>query len=150
MVSSGTEATMSALRLARAATGRSRIVKFSGCYHGHSDGLLVGAGSGVATLGIPGSPGVPAAIAELTIQVPYNDLAALAQAFRRWGDDIAGVIVEPYAGNMGFIPLRGTTGCAERESRRAAGLRRGHHRISRGVRRRRPWQSGRTSPVWAR
>jgi glutamate-1-semialdehyde 2,1-aminomutase len=104
MVSSGTEATMSALRLARGATGRSRILKFEGCYHGHADGLLVGAGSGVATLGIPGSPGVPAAFAELTIQAPYNDLEAAAAAFERWGDDIAAVIVEPFAGNMGFIP----------------------------------------------
>jgi len=104
MVSSGTEATMSALRLARGATGRSRILKFEGCYHGHADGLLVGAGSGVATLGIPGSPGVPAAFAELTIQAPYNDLEAAAGAFERWGDDIAAVIVEPFAGNMGFIP----------------------------------------------
>jgi glutamate-1-semialdehyde 2,1-aminomutase len=104
MVSSGTEATMSALRLARGATGRSRVLKFEGCYHGHADGLLVGAGSGVATLGIPGSPGVPAAFAELTIQAPYNDLGAAAGAFERWGDDIAAVIVEPFAGNMGFVP----------------------------------------------
>jgi glutamate-1-semialdehyde 2,1-aminomutase len=104
MVSSGTEATMSALRLARGATGRDRILKFEGCYHGHADGLLVGAGSGVATLAIPGSPGVPAAYAELTVQVPYNDLGAVAKAFKRWGKDLAAVIVEPYAGNMGFIP----------------------------------------------
>jgi glutamate-1-semialdehyde 2,1-aminomutase len=104
MVSSGTEATMSALRLARGATGRDRILKFEGCYHGHADGLLVGAGSGVATLSIPGSPGVPAGYAELTIQVPYNDLGAVAKAFKRWGKDLAAVIVEPYAGNMGFIP----------------------------------------------
>jgi glutamate-1-semialdehyde 2,1-aminomutase len=104
MVSSGTEATMSALRLARGATGRDRILKFEGCYHGHADGLLVGAGSGVATLGIPGSPGVPRGYTELTIQAPYNDLDAVAGAFRRWGDDIAAVIVEPFAGNMGFVP----------------------------------------------
>jgi glutamate-1-semialdehyde 2,1-aminomutase len=103
MVSSGTEATMSALRLARAATGRSRILKFEGCYHGHSDALLVGAGSGVATLGIPGSPGVPAAFTELTIQAPYNDLAAVRAAFARWGEEIACIIVEPAAGNMGLI-----------------------------------------------
>ena len=103
MVSSGTEATMSALRLARAATGRSRILKFEGCYHGHADGLLVGAGSGVATLGIPGSPGVPAGFTELTIQAPYNDLAAASQAFERWGAEIACVIVEPLAGNMGLV-----------------------------------------------
>ncbi|MGH0029158.1 MAG: glutamate-1-semialdehyde 2,1-aminomutase [Myxococcota bacterium] len=104
MVSSGTEATMSALRLARGATGRSRILKFEGCYHGHADALLVGAGSGVATLGIPGSPGVPEAFTELTIQAPYNDLDAVAGAFERWGDDIAAVIVEPVAGNMGLVP----------------------------------------------
>jgi glutamate-1-semialdehyde 2,1-aminomutase len=103
MVSTGTEATMSALRLARGATGRSRILKFEGCYHGHADGLLVGAGSGVATLGIPGSPGVPAGFTELTIQAPYNDLAAAAQAFERWGAEIACVIVEPLAGNMGLV-----------------------------------------------
>jgi glutamate-1-semialdehyde 2,1-aminomutase len=103
MVSSGTEATMSALRLARAATGRPRILKFDGCYHGHADALLVGAGSGVATLGIPGSPGVPAAFADLTIQAPYNDLAAVHDAFARWGHEIACVIVEPVAGNMGLV-----------------------------------------------
>jgi glutamate-1-semialdehyde 2,1-aminomutase len=104
MVSSGTEATMSAIRLARGITGRSRLLKFDGCYHGHSDGLLVGAGSGVATLGIPGSPGVPAAMTELTVQAPFNDLAAVQQAFDRWGSDLACVIVEPVAGNMGCIP----------------------------------------------
>jgi glutamate-1-semialdehyde 2,1-aminomutase len=104
MVSSGTEAAMSALRLARGVTGRDRILKFEGCYHGHADGLLVGAGSGVATLSIPGSPGVPEAYAKLTVQAPYNDLDAVAKAMRRWGDDIAAVIVEPFAGNMGFVP----------------------------------------------
>jgi glutamate-1-semialdehyde 2,1-aminomutase len=103
MVSSGTEATMSALRLARAATGRSRILKFEGCYHGHSDALLVGAGSGVATLGIPGSPGVPEAFTELTVQAPYNDLTAVRDAFARWGEEIACIIVEPAAGNMGLV-----------------------------------------------
>jgi len=103
-VSSGTEATMSAIRLARGVTGRSRVLKFEGCYHGHSDGLLVGAGSGVATLGIPGSPGVPRAMTKLTVQARYNDLEAAAAAFDRWGDDIACIIVEPIAGNMGFIP----------------------------------------------
>ena len=106
MVSSGTEATMSALRLARGVTGRNRILKFDGCYHGHSDGLLVGAGSGVATLGIPGSPGVPKAMTDLTVIAPFNDLAATRKAFRRWGKDIAAVIVEPVAGNMGCIPPR--------------------------------------------
>jgi len=102
-VSSGTEATMSALRLARAVTGRSRILKFEGCYHGHADALLVGAGSGVATLGIPGSPGVPEAFTELTVQAPFNDLDAVAQAMTRWEDEIACVIVEPVAGNMGLV-----------------------------------------------
>ncbi len=104
MVSSGTEATMSALRLARAATGRDRVLKFEGCYHGHVDALLVSAGSGVATLGIPGSPGVPEAYTELTIQAPFNDAQAVANAFERWGTEIACVIVEPVAGNMGLIP----------------------------------------------
>ncbi|HEB91863.1 MAG TPA: aminotransferase class III-fold pyridoxal phosphate-dependent enzyme, partial [Deltaproteobacteria bacterium] len=104
MVSSGTEATMSALRLARGVTGRDRILKFDGCYHGHSDGLLVGAGSGVATLGIPGSPGVPKAMTDLTIVAPYNDLEATREAFDRWGQQIAAIIVEPVAGNMGCIP----------------------------------------------
>jgi glutamate-1-semialdehyde 2,1-aminomutase len=94
---------MSALRLARAATGRARVLKFEGCYHGHSDALLVGAGSGVATLGIPGSPGVPEAFAELTIQAPYNDAAAVAAAFERWGSELACVLVEPVAANMGLV-----------------------------------------------
>jgi glutamate-1-semialdehyde 2,1-aminomutase len=106
MVSSGTEAAMSALRLARAATGRERILKFEGCYHGHSDALLVGAGSGVATLGIPGSPGVPAAFVRLTISAPYNDLAALEDAFARFGRELACAIVEPVAANMGLVPPR--------------------------------------------
>ena len=104
MVSSGTEATMSALRLARGVTGRDHILKFDGCYHGHSDGLLVGAGSGVATLGIPGSPGVPRAMTDLTVIAPFNDLAATRKAFEKWGQDIAAIIVEPIAGNMGCIP----------------------------------------------
>jgi glutamate-1-semialdehyde 2,1-aminomutase len=103
MVSSGTEATMSALRLARAATGRERVLKFEGCYHGHVDAMLLGAGSGVATLGIPGSPGVPASNTKTTIQAPYNDIAAVRQAFERWGAEIACVIVEPLAGNMGCV-----------------------------------------------
>jgi len=104
MVSSGTEATMSALRLARGVTGRSRILKFDGCYHGHSDSLLVAAGSGVATLGIPGSPGVPKAMTDLTITSPFNDLGTTRKAFEKWGEDIAAIIVEPVAGNMGCIP----------------------------------------------
>ncbi len=104
MVSSGTEATMSVLRLARAATRRERVLKFDGCYHGHVDSLLVGAGSGVATLGIPGSPGVPSSTVELTVLAPFNDLEAVESAFRRWGDEIACVLVEPVAGNMGCVP----------------------------------------------
>ncbi len=108
LVTSGTEATLSALRLARAATGREKILKFDGCYHGHSDSLLVKAGSGVATLGLPDSPGVPRALAELTITVPYNDPAALEQAFEMHGSELAAVIVEPVAGNMGVVePRRG-------------------------------------------
>lgn len=103
-VSSGTEATMSAIRVARAATGRKRIVKFEGCYHGHSDGLLVKAGSGVATLGIPGSAGVPEEIARLTMALPFNDLAAVEAAFTKHSDEIAAVIVEPVVGNAGCIP----------------------------------------------
>jgi glutamate-1-semialdehyde 2,1-aminomutase len=104
MVSSGTEAAMSALRLARAVTGRERILKFEGCYHGHSDALLVGAGSGVATLGIPGSPGVPEAFTRLTIQAPFTDAQAVDEAFARWGSELACVVVEPFAGNMGLVP----------------------------------------------
>jgi glutamate-1-semialdehyde 2,1-aminomutase len=103
-VSSGTEATMSALRLARAYTARDRILKFEGCYHGHADGLLVQAGSGVATLGLPDSPGVPASYAQETLVAPYNDLAAVAALFDSHGDDIAAVIVEPVAANMGVVP----------------------------------------------
>jgi glutamate-1-semialdehyde 2,1-aminomutase len=102
LVNSGTEATMSALRLARGFTGRDTIIKFDGCYHGHSDGLLVAAGSGAETLGVPDSPGVPAAIAGLTLSLPYNDLDAVRAAFS--SADVAAVIVEPVAGNMGCIP----------------------------------------------
>lgn len=104
MVNSGTEATMSAIRLARAFTGRDRIVKFEGCYHGHSDALLVKAGSGALTLGVPSSPGVPAAVVEHTMTLRYNDAAAVEEAFARCGDEIACVIVEPVAGNMNCIP----------------------------------------------
>lgn len=104
MVSSGTEATMSALRLARGYTGRSKILKFEGCYHGHGDSLLIKAGSGVATLGLPDSPGVPEGVAKNTITVPYNDLESVRYAFKEFGEDIAGIIVEPVAGNMGVVP----------------------------------------------
>ncbi len=103
-VNSGTEATMAAVRLARAATGRDLIIKFDGCYHGHADGFLVKAGSGVATLGLPDSPGVPAALAGLTLTAPFNDANAVADLFRQHVDRIAAVIVEPYVGNVGFIP----------------------------------------------
>ena len=103
-VSSGTEATMSAIRLARAATGRKRIIKFEGCYHGHADGLLVKAGSGVATLGIPGSAGVPEEIASLTLALPYNDPGAVEAAFAQYPGEIAAVILEPVVGNAGCIP----------------------------------------------
>ncbi|HET8553032.1 MAG TPA: glutamate-1-semialdehyde 2,1-aminomutase [Gammaproteobacteria bacterium] len=104
MVNSGTEATMSAIRLARAFTSRERIVKFEGGYHGHSDSLLVKAGSGALTFGVPSSPGVPAALAEYTLTLPYNDIEAARAAFAESGDDIAAVIVEPVAGNMNCIP----------------------------------------------
>lgn len=104
LVNSGTEATMSALRLARAATGRDLVVKFEGCYHGHVDSLLVKAGSGVATLGIPDTAGVPKAFADTTIALPFNNVEALWECFEYYGDKIAAVIVEPVVGNMGCVP----------------------------------------------
>lgn len=104
MVNSGTEATMSALRLARGYTKRNKIMKFEGCYHGHADSLLIKAGSGVATLGLPDSPGVPEGTALNTITVPYNDLESVKLAFENYGDDLAAVIVEPVGGNMGVVP----------------------------------------------
>ncbi len=107
-VNSGTEATMSALRLARAYTGRSKIIKFSGCYHGHADMLLVQAGSGVATMGLPDSPGVPAETTSNTLIAPYNDSAAVEEIFRAYPQEIAAIIVEPVAANMGLVlPLPG-------------------------------------------
>jgi glutamate-1-semialdehyde 2,1-aminomutase len=104
LVSSGTEAVMSAIRLARAVTGRDRIIKFAGCYHGHSDALLASAGSGLATLGIPASPGVPSAVAADTIVCRFNDLDGAAGAVAQYGEGLAGILVEPVAGNMGVVP----------------------------------------------
>ena len=104
MVNSGTEATMSCIRLARGYTGKNKIIKFTGCYHGHVDSLLVKAGSGVSTFGLPDSPGIPKELAALTYSFPYNDIEALSEIINEIGDDLAAIIVEPIAGNMGFIP----------------------------------------------
>ncbi len=103
MVNSGTEATMTAIRLARGYTKKNKLIKFNGCYHGHSDGLLVKAGSGVLTLGIPSTPGIPSSITEHTLTVDFNDLAEVTRIFEAYPDDIAGIIIEPVAGNMGFV-----------------------------------------------
>ena len=103
MVNSGTEATMTAIRLARGFTNRNKIVKFTGCYHGHNDSLLVKAGSGLLTLGIPSTPGIPSSVTEHTVTANFNDLEAVARLFEQYGKDIAAVIVEPIAGNMGFV-----------------------------------------------
>ncbi len=119
LVNSGTEATMSAIRVARGYTGRDLTVKFAGCYHGHVDSLLVKAGSGVATLGIPDTAGVPARFAETTITLPYNSIEAVQEAFRKQGDKIAAVIVEPVAGNMGCVPpVEGFLECLREECTR--------------------------------
>jgi glutamate-1-semialdehyde 2,1-aminomutase len=123
MVNSGTEATLSAVRLARGATGRDLIVKAEGCYHGHVDSLLVSAGSGVATLGIPGTPGIPREVAAQTLVVPYNDADALKQVFDRHGDRIAALILEPVAGNMGVVvPEKGYLAAAREITRRCGAL----------------------------
>jgi len=123
MVNSGTEATMSAIRLARGVTGRNLLVKFEGCYHGHGDSLLVKAGSGVATLGLPDSPGVPASVANDTLTVPYNDAAALEKVFQEHGARIAAVIIEPVVGNMGcVIPQTGYLESVRETTRRAGAL----------------------------
>lgn len=132
-VSSGTEATMSALRLARGATGREKILKFAGGYHGHADFLLVSAGSGLMTMGRPDSPGVPAATAATTLVVPYNDVEAVERAFVENSDQIAAVIVEPVAANMGVVPPEPgfLSGLRQVTSRRGylARVRRGNHRL---------------------
>src|SRR5262252_2384894 len=107
LVSSGSEATAAAVRLARGATGRERILKFEGCYHGAVDSFLVHAGSGVATLGLPDSPGVPKGVAELTLTAPFNDLGAVERVFAKYGDQLACAIVEPVVGNMGVLVPRG-------------------------------------------
>ena len=104
MVNSGTEATMSCIRLARGCTGKNKIIKFTGCYHGHVDSLLVKAGSGVSTFGLPDSPGIPKELAALTYSCPYNNIESLSNVINEIGDDLAAIIVEPIAGNMGFIP----------------------------------------------
>ncbi len=104
MVNSGTEATMSCIRLARGHTGKNKIIKFTGCYHGHVDSLLVKAGSGVSTFGLPDSPGIPKELASLTYSCPYNNIEAVSEVVNNIGDDLAAIIVEPIAGNMGFIP----------------------------------------------
>src|SRR5215207_6428530 len=104
LVSSGTESAMSAMRLARGHTRRDRLLKFAGCYHGHVDARLASAGSGLATLGIPSSPGVPTPVTADTIVAPYNDIVAAASAFERYGEGLACCIVEPVAGNMGVVP----------------------------------------------
>ena len=106
MTSSGTEAAMTAIRLARGYTDRNMIIKFDGCYHGHADSLLIKAGSGVTTLGIPGSPGIPEALARLTLSLPYNDMTALEKAIERYASELAAIIVEPVAGNMGVVEPR--------------------------------------------
>jgi glutamate-1-semialdehyde 2,1-aminomutase len=123
MVNSGTEATMSAIRLARGVTGREAIVKFDGCYHGHADSLLVEAGSGIATLGIPGSPGVPGSFVAHTYSLPYNDSEAVRQLFQKQGSSIAAVVVEPVAGNMGLVePAEGFLETLREECSRSGSL----------------------------
>ena len=138
MTSSGTEATMSAIRLARAVTGREKMLKFAGAYHGHVDGLLAQAGSGLATQGIPASPGVTEAAAAATVIVPWNDRDALVEATQ--SDPLAAILVEPIPANMGVVPpepgFLELAGAVRRADRRTARVRRGDHRLPRGPRRR--------------
>lgn len=123
MVNSGTEATMSALRLARGFTGRNLLIKFDGCYHGHGDSFLVEAGSGVATLNIPGSPGVPESVTAATLSLPYNDPDTFRKVMAEKGEGVAAVIVEPAAGNMGFVkPLEGFLSCLREETKKYGAL----------------------------
>jgi glutamate-1-semialdehyde 2,1-aminomutase len=123
MVNSGTEATMSAIRLARGYTGRDAVIKFDGCYHGHADTLLVGAGSGVATLNIPGSPGVPESVVRHTLSLPFNDADTVRKVMAEKGDTVAAVIVEPVAGNMGMVPpVEGFLDALREETRRHGAL----------------------------
>ncbi len=123
MVNSGTEATMSAIRLARGYTGRDTVIKFDGCYHGHADTLLVGAGSGVATLNIPGSPGVPESVVRHTLSLPFNDAGSVRKVMAEKGDTVAAVIVEPVAGNMGMVPpVEGFLDALREETRRHGAL----------------------------
>mgnify|MGYP000234781354 FL=1 len=128
MVNSGTEATMSALRLARGVTGRTKVLKFIGCYHGHADPFLASAGSGVATLSIPGTPGVPESTVRDTLLAPYNDVRAVEDIFHLYGKDIAAIIVEPIAGNMGLVLpeegfLKALRACATRTARCSSWMR---------------------------
>ena len=140
LVNSGTEATMSALRVARGFTGRDLTIKFEGCYHGHVDSLLVKAGSGMATLGIADTVGVPEAFAATTIALPFNSVEAVERAFHERGSQIAAVIVEPVVGNMGCVPpqrrLPGSSAQPDRAARRAPDFRRSDDRFPPGPRRR--------------
>ncbi len=140
LVSSGTEASMSALRLARGATGRDRVIKFAGCYHGHVDALLASAGSGLMTLGIPSTPGVPAGVTADTIVCRFNDVDGVAAACERYGEGLAAILVEPVAGNMGCVPpepgIPRDAALARRRDRSPPRLRRGDDRLPRRARRR--------------
>ena len=154
LVNSGTEATMSALRVARGFTGRDLTIKFEGCYHGHVDSLLVKAGSGMATLGIADTAGVPESFAATTLALPFNSVEAVEKAFRDRGDKIAAVIVEPVVGNMGCVPpaagVPRSVAEPDREARRVAHLRRSDDRVPSGARRRAAAFRDQTGPDDAR